>query len=427
MGLNMCYRFVLILALIGLVVSTPAWAGGLWLYEAATPDVGTAAAGRAAAANDASTAGTNPAGMTRLDRTQLLAGFEGLVVRAKFDTDSSSFSGGDGGNAGDFVPVASLHYVANVNPNLRLGLSMGSYFGLGLDYDDDWAGRYYVQEAEFTTLGINPGVGYRVNNWLSIGAGFSIVYAQLEQKTAINNQVTDPGTPDGQIKVKDDDMGYGWNVGVLLEPKEGTRFGATYRSEVDVNFKDVADLKGLGPNLQALLTLTGVIGSRVDLEMTIPQAVMVSGYHELTNRLAIMANLGWQDWSEFGKTNVTVSSTSKTRLTDDRNFKDTWHVALGAQYRFLEDWLWSIGFAYDSSPVDDNDRTPDMPLDRQIRYATGLQYDWGENITLGTAYEYLDAGDAKIDQRGGPLRGDLKGDYKTNEIHVFNVNAIWRF
>ena len=68
-----------------------------------------------------------------------------------------------------------------------------------------------------------------------------------------------------------------------------------------------------------------------------------------------------------------------------------------------------------------------MPLDRQVRYATGLQYDWGENITLGAAYEYLDAGRAKIDQQGGPLQGDLKGDYKSNEIHFINLNLIWRF
>jgi long-chain fatty acid transport protein len=56
-----------------------------------------------------------------------------------------------------------------------------------------------------------------------------------------------------------------------------------------------------------------------------------------------------------------------------------------------------------------------------------LQYDWGENVTLGAAYEYLDAGDAKIDQQGGPLQGDLKGDYQSNEIHVINLNLIWRF
>jgi long-chain fatty acid transport protein len=38
----------------------PAEAGGIWLYEMATPDQGTAAAGRAALAVDPSTAWLNP-------------------------------------------------------------------------------------------------------------------------------------------------------------------------------------------------------------------------------------------------------------------------------------------------------------------------------------------------------------------------------
>ena len=410
------------------LLATSTWAAGLWLYEQATPDLGTAAAGRAAAAKDASTAGTNPAGMTRLDQSQVLAGFQGLIVDVEFDTDSSGFDGGDGGNAGDFVPAAGLHYVHNLTSDLKLGVTTGSFFGLGLDYDSDWAGRYYVQEAEFLTLGINPGVGYRVNKWLSVGAGFSVIYAELEQKAAINNQVTDgAGTPDGQIKVKDDDIGYGWNLGVLAELREGTRFGVTYRSEVDFDFKDVAKLKGVATNLQNLLDAIGVTGSKVDLEMTIPQAVMVSGYHEFTEKLAVMANFGWQDWSEFGKTSVSVQSQGTTDFTQDRNFKDTWHVAIGAQYRFAEVWLYSLGFAYDSSPVDDKDRTPDMPLDRQLRFGTGLQYDWNKDITVGVAYEYLDAGGAEINQQGGPLQGSLEGDYKTNEIHFFNATLIWRF
>jgi len=53
-------------------MSSPVWAGGLWLHEAGTPDLGTASAGRTALAADASTAGINPAGMTRLDRSQML-------------------------------------------------------------------------------------------------------------------------------------------------------------------------------------------------------------------------------------------------------------------------------------------------------------------------------------------------------------------
>ena len=424
--MRLIYRCECLIVVLAVLLPSFAWAGGLALYELGTPDVGTAAAGWSARAQDASTAFTNPAGMTRLERSQMLAGSQPLYVNVKFDGDSSSFGGGDGGNAGGWVPAAGLYYVHDLTQEWKLGVAAASYFGLGLDYNDDWAGRYYVTKAELLTFGVTPTVAYKVNNWLSIGAGPTIVYGSLEQKAAINNAVAEGVPyPDGSIEAEDDDFGYGGIFGVLVEPREDTRFGITYLTEVELEFKDVAKLKNLGPTLSAVLA--GVRGNKVDLELTIPQMLMVSGYHELSDNLAIMANFGWQEWSKFGETQVTVRSTTTTELTQDRNFKDTWHVALGTQYRFLEKWLWSIGFAYDSSPVDNNDRTPDAPLDRQIRYATGLQYDWGENFTLGAAYEYLDAGDAKIDQQGGPLQGDLKGDYQSNEIHFINLNLIWRF
>jgi len=68
-----------------------------------------------------------------------------------------------------------------------------------------------------------------------------------------------------------------------------------------------------------------------------------------------------------------------------------------------------------------------MPLDRQIRIGTGLQYEWNENVNLGGAYTFVDLGDAKIDQQGGQLQGDLKGDYKTNHLHALALNLTWRF
>jgi len=423
-------RYFYVVALCTSLFATSAWGGGLWLYEMGTPDLGTAAAGRAALANDASTATANPAGMTRLERSQMLAGLQGLFFKSEFDSDSTTFSGGDGGDSGDFIPAGSLNYVHSLTENLKLGISAGSYFGLGVDYDDDWAGRYYVQDAELVTLGFNPGIGYRINDWLSIGGGVTILYAKLEQKAAINNAVAegDPTFPDGRIKFEDDDVGYGFNLGVLMEPRIGTRFGITYRSEVDIEFKDVANLKGVGPTLSAALDASGLTGSKIDMDMNLPQAVMLSGYHELTDKLVVVANVGWQDWSEFGKSDITVRSSTSTKFTQDRNYDDTWHVAIGGQYRIAEPWLLSIGFAYDTDPVDDpEDNTPDLALDRQIRYAAGLQYDWNENITVGAAYEYADLGKAKIEQEGGPLNGDLKGDYDPNHIHFVALNLIWKF
>ena len=86
-----------LLALFSVFLLVPAaWGAGLWLYESGGPDLGTAGAGRAALAADASTAGSNPAGMTRLDRSQILSAVQGLYINSKFDTQSSGFGGGDG-------------------------------------------------------------------------------------------------------------------------------------------------------------------------------------------------------------------------------------------------------------------------------------------------------------------------------------------
>jgi long-chain fatty acid transport protein len=149
-------RFILsrifAVALLILIMCPSIRAGGLWLYEEGTPDLGTAGAGRAAAAKDASTAAGNPAGMTRLKGSQLTAGAQALLPEIKFDADDSSFGGGNGGNAGYFTPTAALFYVHSMTSDFKLGVAVGSYFGLGLDYDDDWAGRYYFQEGKFLTF-----------------------------------------------------------------------------------------------------------------------------------------------------------------------------------------------------------------------------------------------------------------------------------
>ncbi len=101
------------------------------------------------------------------------------------------------------------------------------------------------------------------------------------------------GLPDGTIEIKDNDFGIQGFFGVLIEPRKGTRFGIVYRTEADLDFKDNVSVKGLGPGLRAALASNGmVLGTRVELDFTIPRATMVSGYHELTDRLAIMGNEG---------------------------------------------------------------------------------------------------------------------------------------
>jgi long-chain fatty acid transport protein len=398
---------------------------GLWLYEMGTPDVGTASAGMASRAGDAATAFANPAGMTRLDQSQLMVGVQPIYSEIKFDTEQSSFGGDNGGNAGGLTPTGSVAYVQSVSDDLKLGFTIGSYLGLGVKFNDNWAGRYYVQKEDFLTSFANAAAGYRVNEWLSVGGGVSLVYGKLEAQTNIRNGLD--GGDDGRLKFKADDTDYGWNAGVLLEPAAGTRVGLTFISKVDLKYKDRTSINGAGPLLNAALQLSGLANAQTTFDFTLPDQLLLSAYHQLNPDLAIMADLGWQNWSQFGQIGLSVDAASSTSTSVDAHFQDTWHTALGARYRIDSQWSVSTGVAYDSSPVKNSDRSIVLPLDRQYRYAVGAQYELNKAVTLGAAYEYMDAGSAPVDQTGGFLKGDLKGDLKKDAFNIFAFNVNWKF
>jgi long-chain fatty acid transport protein len=412
-------------ALILILPGQPVYAAGLWLYEMGTPDVGTASAGMASRAGDAATAFANPAGMTRLGQSQLMVGIQPIDSKIKFDTDVATFGGDNGGNAGGLTPTGSLSYVHSLSNDLKLGFTLGSYLGLGVKFNNTWAGRYYIQEEDFLTAFANGAVGYRVNDWLSVGGGVGLVYGEFDAETNIRNGLD--GGADGRIKLKADDTDVGWNVGVLVEPRADTRVGLTFISKVDLKYKDNPSFNGVGPLLSAALQLSGLANAQTTFDFTLPQQLMLSGYHELTRDLALMLDPGWQNWSQFGKIGLSIDSATSTSTNLNANFQDTWHIALGTRYRLNPLWSVSAGFAYDSSPVTNSDRSIVLPLDRQYRYAVGVEYALHKDITLGAAYEYMNAGSAPVNQTGGPLKGDLKGDFKRDTFHILALSMNWTF
>jgi long-chain fatty acid transport protein len=89
--------YVLRIVAFALCFSLPVrlWAGALYVPEMGSPaDVATAGAGMAAKAQNASTVFTNPAGMTRFDKPELLVSGVGMYLHAPFKPDSSTMVDG---------------------------------------------------------------------------------------------------------------------------------------------------------------------------------------------------------------------------------------------------------------------------------------------------------------------------------------------
>ena len=420
---------VICLAFLAIVlVGGSAHAGGIMLYEFGSPDVGMAAAGYAARAQDASTVFTNPAGMSRLEKSQVLGGLQALYGNVEFSPNSATTtSGSDGGIAVGWIPGGSAFIVQKLNQDWSVGFGVLSYFGLAESYEDNWVGRYYVQKSTLIGMTLTPAVSYRVNNWLSVGAGLNMMYGYVDSEIAINN--IGEARPDGKLKYDDNRWGYGANLGILVEPKPGTRFGLTYLSEVKLDFGAVPEFSGLGPVLEAALRSRGLTTNNLDLSMTVPQMVMFSAYHEFNRQWAIMGNVGWQNWSRFGQVEVGINSSNPTTLTKDSDYNDTWHVALGVQYRpALETpWTFSAGVAYDSSAVDDDKRSVVLPMGETWKFALGAQYAVTPSLTLGAAYELAWMGDMSVNQERGPLAGRVAGDYGNSSLSFFAINLAWKY
>ena len=405
------------LLLISEMLSGQVFAGGLILYEMGTPDMGLASAGAGARAQDAGTIAWNPAGMTRIEGSEFLLGAQMLYGDAAFSQDeNTTVSGGDGGNIMGWFPMASAFYVNEFNSDLKFGLGFFGDFGLDYEYDASWAGRYFTTEGGFIGISIMPAISYLFNKQVSVGAALNVKYGDFETESAVNTLL--PG--DGRLEFEDSSWGVGANIGVLYEVSEDTRFGLTYTSPLSLDFNDSLDISGIA--------IIGNLSRDLEVEFDRPQTLKASFFHQVDEKWALLGSLGWEDWSQFGKIGLQVGTNPPLSYEVDRNYKDTWHGALGTQYQISDLWRLSFGVAYDSSMVDDEDRTPDLPVGEMWRFGFGAEYEWSETLFVGFGYTLVWEGDLDMDQEKRNIRGEtdrLSGTYENVNLHFFGINFRW--
>jgi len=429
-----CTKLILIASALwlGVLGAGQAVAGGLLLYEIGTADVGLASAGWGARAQDASTVFTNPAGMTRLEGTQVLLGAQVLYGDYGFSIGSGTSAGlgtGDGGNPIGWMPGGGAFMSFSASPDLKFGFAMAGNFGLSEKYDDDWVGRYYVQEATLLGMSFLPSIAYRVNDKFSVGGSLNVMYGILKNKVAVNNVA--PGAADGRLELDDNAWGLGFNIGLLYEVNPGTRFSLTYNSQVDLDFEAPAEFSNLAPGLEALLRARGLLDANVNLGVKVPQQVMVSGFHRVSPRWSVLGSAGWQQWSKFGKVEVGVDSSNPTSHTTDLDYDDTWHVALGAQYSMSDAWMLNFGVAYDSK-FQNGSVSPTLPANDAWRFGAGVQNQVSKTFSWGVAAEYAYGGTLDVDKQSAtPValggRGNLVGSYPDTGMFFLAFNFTWVF
>ena len=429
--------------LFGAGLSGPAGGNGFSLPVQDALQVGRANAGSVAAASDASTAFHNPAGMTELEGAEMLAGatvvYAGYDVSDRDSTATTPGTGGapapvpgDNGHPRTVAVVPTLFYARPLTEehDFWFGLALTSPWGLGVDYDDDWFGRYDSIETRLTTINLSPSVAYRITDWLSFGAGVNIEYADAKLSSALPDTLA-PGGPsaatDGANKFTGDSFAAGFNVGVLLKPRPDTKIGLHYRSAMQHDLEGRVKVS----NLQGALA-PGNGRFSADAKLNEPDVASIGIVHEPIPGTKLFAEAQWFNWSRFQELRVKFSD-GQADSVRTQDWMDTWSFYGGVEQRLLDNWTVRAGAGYEPTPTVDAHRSTSLPDGDRLRVAVGLSYDWSEQLRIDLGYAHVFADRENIDLTRGFYDGSAAAGSVTTRaraslfVNDFALRVRYRF
>jgi long-chain fatty acid transport protein len=419
-------------------------ASGFQLIEQSVSGMGTAYAGGAAQAQDATTVFFNPAGMTRLKGSHGSVGLHAISPHADYEDQGSVGLGtplwtNESGDAGEIGLVPNLYLTNQIGDRLFLGLGINAPFGLATSYDDDWIGRYHAIDSEVMTININPALAWKLSEHFSIGAGVNAQYIKAKLSNAIDFALMSGAqVTDGKVELEGDDVAIGWNLGFLAELNEGSRIGVHYRSKVKYKVDGTADFSNvpavaLNPPFGDGVTPATFIftDTGVTSDVELPATLSVSLYHEFNPEWAIMFDYSRTYWSVLKELRFDFENFLPDGVTTLK-WKDSNRYSLGLQYSpSSSPWTFRIGTAYDESPIpSEHYRTPRIPGEDRIWLALGLGYKASENISFDFGYAHLFVDDPRVNKSLADVenipRGNLNGEYEAS-VDIVSIQMNWSF
>lgn len=404
------------LALAVAAASTQAMANGVAVNEQSASGMGTGFAGRSSSAQDASTVFGNPAGMSKIERTQISGGF--AVIDASTDI-SSVQSPATGTNDGDMVPFTAIpfgYYVKPLSDNWHFGLGVYVPFGVISDYESSFQGRYHGLESEVQVVTVQPTISYRINERVSVGFGPTI--NRIEG--TLTRAVAASPLNDSYVDIEGDDVGYGFNVGVLADLTDRLALGLTYHSKVDYS------LEGDTQVFDFPIPVNGTYDATLDV--TTPESIDLSLTYAHNEYWTLYAGATWTRWSQFDQLVIENPSAPGRfgNIEEDLNWSDTVAYAFGAAYQITPSVVLRTGVAFDRSPTNDADRTVRIPVSDRTVLSLGAGWEATDNLTLDVAYAYLHEDEGSVSYSGSDTSPAYSADYR-NSAHGLSAQATYSY
>lgn len=391
--------------------SSSAFASGFSIYEASVRANGMLGA-FSAYADHASTIFYNPAGLGGLKGIQVSAGVSVIAPRSTFRNMTPlapQYAEYEMKEQNFMVP--NLYGTYEITDGLTAGLGVYAEFGLGTHWDDDWVGRGASIKAEIQTLTVNPAIGYEIDDTgigkIRIGAGLRVLaHGKVELARAVTQF-----TPEGSFGLQGDlkEPAFGYNLGIMYEPVKELTLGFTYRSTIEAEFEGEAQFNNLAVGFPS----TAQGGTSIEF----PASYVIAMNLKPVSNLTIEADYLWWGWSSYDElvinfdqsipALVSEQSPDGSRIVNPRNFRDTFQIRIGAEYRDfgIPGLILRAGIGYDENPIPEQDVDPTLPDSDRTEFSGGLTYALTDNIAIDAAYIFIQAKQRQVDNTVSGIDG----------------------
>lgn len=354
------------------------FAAALAVDEQSVSAMGNAFAGAGAAGDDASIGFYNPAGLTLIEDAQVVFGMTYSQVDSILTIDAADDSFGNEiqGVQGDTVSaipdslIPTFHFAIPLNETFVLGGNLTSPFWIETDYADS-AAQYTGRQSDMVAYNGNLSLAAKVSEKLSLGAGANVQYFTTKINLTVGRNTGQRVNDMLLVEYTGDDVAFYPNLGLLYEFTKDTRVGLSYRFPVEQNTQGELESDQLveNPPIQSLPTLD----ANMDIEL--PGAASLSGFHQLTTKVELLADITYVEWSSLDEFVIESSLDEQDEsfgVDVPLNLEDTLRFSIGANYIYNPSLKLRTGLAYDTSSVSDENRLIQTPDSDRFEASVGF-------------------------------------------------------
>lgn len=451
-------RKLLSSAIVGasLLIAGQAFAAGYYVDEQSARRLGDAFSGGAASASDASAAYYGPASML-LVRDEVAINASAVSVSSRFNGDATTLGGapiqGTQAKTSNTDVLPTLYFVKHLDEDLAIGGFINAPYATSAEFGKQSVARYQAADSEITGIDVGASFALRVHEKVTIGGSLIAQYLKAKTGVVVDTQAACLGaeaagqapagscagmfnfdssqlgsdTYDGYFEMEGHNTVMGFQLGALVELTDNSRVGLNYRSEMKHSIAGTAtvefpsDLSSQGfANTAGLIPANGTAAGRVT--MTTPEVINLSYFHQL-NDLSLQADLSYTDWTSFKKLSIESRDTAIQQLTNEptvHNWRETYRIALGANYKVNNQIAVRGGMAFDTTPIRSSNVKADFPFSNYKALSLGATYNISNDVALDAGFQHTFKQKRDINNFEASSGTSLNGKM-TTEVNSFAI------